>query len=65
VVLRHKEHERLYDVSPVPDKYSMGEEKTLIKIFNEDKEKWVPRRVERCPMAPSARPPADGPSSTT
>ena len=37
----------LYDVVHVPDKYSMGEEKTLIKnIFNEDKEKWVPRRVE-------------------
>ena len=31
----------------MPDKYSMGEEKTLIKnIFNEDKGKWVPRRVE-------------------
>ena len=37
----------LYSVSLVPDKYSMVEEKTLIKnIFNEDKEKWVPRRVE-------------------
>jgi len=37
----------LYEVSLVPDKYSMGEEKTLIKnIFNEDKEQWVPRRVE-------------------
>jgi Na+-translocating ferredoxin:NAD+ oxidoreductase RnfC subunit len=37
----------LFSVSLVPDKYSMGEEKTLIKnIFNEDKEKWVPRRVE-------------------
>jgi electron transport complex protein RnfC len=37
----------LYEVSLVPDKYSMGEEKTLIKnIFYEDKEKWVPRRVE-------------------
>jgi electron transport complex protein RnfC len=37
----------LYSVSLVPDKYSMGEEKTLIKnIFKEDKEKWVPRRVE-------------------
>ncbi len=37
----------LYGFSLVPDKYSMGEEKTLIKnIFNEDKEKWVPRRVE-------------------
>jgi electron transport complex protein RnfC len=37
----------LYEVVHVPDKYSMGEEKTLIKnIFSEDKEKWVPRRVE-------------------
>ncbi len=37
----------LYEVSLVPDKYSMGEEKTLIKnIFNEDKGKWVPRRVD-------------------
>ena len=37
----------LYEVSLVADKYSMGEEKTLIKnIFNENKEKWVPRRVE-------------------
>ena len=37
----------LYEVSLVPDKYSMGEEKTLIKnIFGEDKERWVPRRVE-------------------
>jgi electron transport complex protein RnfC len=37
----------LYEVVHVPDKYSMGEEKTLIKnIFYEDKEKWVPRRVE-------------------
>jgi Na+-translocating ferredoxin:NAD+ oxidoreductase subunit C len=37
----------LYQVVHVPDKYSMGEEKTLIKnIFNEDKGKWVPRRVE-------------------
>ncbi len=45
---RYKEHANgLYDVSLVPDKYSMGEEKTLIKnIFNEDKEQWVPRRVE-------------------
>ena len=45
---RYQEHANgLYDVSLVPDKYSMGEEKTLIKnIFNEDKEKWVPRRVE-------------------
>ncbi len=39
--------DRLYEVFHVPDKYSMGEEKTLIKnIFYEDKEKWVPRRVE-------------------
>ncbi len=37
----------LYGFSLVPDKYSMGEEKTLIKnIFMEDKEQWVPRRVE-------------------
>ena len=37
----------LYEVVHVPDKYSMGEEKTLIKnIFNEDKGQWVPRRVE-------------------
>lgn len=37
----------LYSVSLVPDKYSMGEEKTLIKnIFKDEKEKWVPRRVE-------------------
>jgi len=37
----------LYEVSLVPDKYALGEEKTLIKnIFKEDKEKWVPRRVE-------------------
>ena len=37
----------LYEVVHVPDKYSMGEEKTLIKnIFRENKEKWVPRRVE-------------------
>ena len=37
----------LYEVSLVPDKYSMGEEKTLIKnIFYEDKQKWVPRRVD-------------------
>jgi Na+-translocating ferredoxin:NAD+ oxidoreductase subunit C len=45
---RYKENANgLYEVSLVPDKYSMGEEKTLIKnIFNEDKEKWVPRRVE-------------------
>ncbi len=45
---RYKENANgLYDVSLVPDKYSMGEEKTLIKnIFSEDKEKWVPRRVE-------------------
>ena len=39
--------DQLYEVVHVPDKYSMGEEKTLIKnIFYEDKEKWVPRRVE-------------------
>ncbi len=45
---RYKENaDGLYEVSLVPDKYSMGEEKTLIKnIFYEDKEKWVPRRVE-------------------
>ena len=45
---RYKESANgLYSVSLVPDKYSMGEEKTLIKnIFNENKEKWVPRRVE-------------------
>ena len=37
----------LYEVIHVPDKYSMGEEKTLIKnMFYEEKEKWVPRRVE-------------------
>ncbi|TCJ20705.1 proton-conducting membrane transporter [Rubrobacter taiwanensis] len=37
----------LYEVKLVPDKYSMGEEKTLIKnIFREDREMWVPRRVE-------------------
>jgi len=37
----------LYEVVHVADKYSMGEEKTLIKnIFYEEKEKWVPRRVE-------------------
>jgi electron transport complex protein RnfC len=45
---RYKENaDGLYEVSLVPDKYSMGEEKTLIKnIFNDNKEKWVPRRVE-------------------
>jgi Na+-translocating ferredoxin:NAD+ oxidoreductase subunit C len=45
---RYDEHaDGLYEVVHVPDKYSMGEEKTLIKnIFYEDKEKWVPRRVE-------------------
>jgi Na+-translocating ferredoxin:NAD+ oxidoreductase RnfC subunit len=45
---RYKENANgLYQVSLVPDKYALGEEKTLIKnIFNEDKEKWVPRRVE-------------------
>lgn len=37
----------LYEVVHVVNKYSMGEEKTLIKnIFYEDKEKWVPRRIE-------------------
>ncbi|MBA4115464.1 MAG: proton-conducting membrane transporter [Rubrobacter sp.] len=37
----------LYEMTLVPDKYAMGEEKTLIKnIFNEDKGKWVPRRVD-------------------
>ena len=37
----------LYEVVHVPDKYSMGEEKTLIKnIFNENKDLWVPRRIE-------------------
>ncbi|WP_244299746.1 proton-conducting membrane transporter [Rubrobacter xylanophilus] len=37
----------LYEVVLVPDKYAMGEEKTLIKnIFRDDREKWVPRRVE-------------------
>ena len=35
----------LYEVSHVPDKYALGEEKTLIKnIF--DKDLWVPRRIE-------------------
>ena len=45
---RYKENaDGLYEVSLVPDKYSMGEEKTLIKnIFSEDKSRWVPRRVE-------------------
>ena len=45
---RYDEHANgLYDVIHVPDKYSMGEEKTLIKnMFYEDKEKWVPRRIE-------------------
>ena len=45
---RYKESaDGLYEVSLVPNKYSMGEEKTLIKnIFYEEKEKWVPRRVE-------------------
>jgi electron transport complex protein RnfC len=37
----------LYEVEYVPDKYALGEEKTLIKnIFFEDKDMWVPRRVE-------------------
>lgn len=45
---RYKENaDGLYEVSLVPDKYAMGEEKTLIKnIFYEEKEKWVPRRVD-------------------
>ncbi|MGB3680970.1 MAG: proton-conducting membrane transporter [Rubrobacteraceae bacterium] len=45
---RYDEHANgLYQVIHVPDKYSMGEEKTLIKnMFYEEKEKWVPRRVE-------------------
>ncbi len=45
---RYKENaDGLYEVSLVPDKYALGEEKTLIKnIFSEDKEKWVPRRVD-------------------
>jgi Na+-translocating ferredoxin:NAD+ oxidoreductase subunit C len=45
---RYKESANgLYEVSLVADKYSMGEEKTLIKnIFSEDKGRWVPRRVE-------------------
>lgn len=35
----------LYDVALIPNKYSMGEEKTLIKnIF--EKDMWVPRRIE-------------------
>jgi len=37
----------LYEVEHVPDKYALGEEKTLVKnIFSEDKNMWVPRRVE-------------------
>jgi Na+-translocating ferredoxin:NAD+ oxidoreductase RnfC subunit len=45
---RYDEHaDGLYEVIHVPDKYSMGEEKTLIKnMFYEEKDKWVPRRVE-------------------
>jgi Na+-translocating ferredoxin:NAD+ oxidoreductase RnfC subunit len=45
---RYDEHTGgLYEVIHVPDKYSMGEEKTLIKnMFYEDKEKWVPRRID-------------------
>ena len=45
---RYDEHsDGLYEVIHVPDKYSMGEEKTLIKnMFYEDREKWVPRRIE-------------------
>jgi Na+-translocating ferredoxin:NAD+ oxidoreductase subunit C len=43
---RYKENANgLYEVSLVPDKYSMGEEKTLIKNIYE-KDMWVPRRVE-------------------
>lgn len=35
----------LYEVHHVPDKYALGEEKTLIKnIF--EKDLWVPRRIE-------------------
>ena len=35
----------LYEVAHVPDKYALGEEKTLIKnIF--EKDLWVPRRIE-------------------
>jgi hypothetical protein len=46
----------LYSVSLVPDKYSMGEEKTLIKnIFNEDKEKVGARAGSRCPTAQAPR----------
>jgi len=43
---RYDEHANgLYEVSHVPDKYALGEEKTLIKnIF--DKDLWVPRRIE-------------------
>ncbi|AHY45523.1 Respiratory-chain NADH dehydrogenase 51 Kd subunit [Rubrobacter radiotolerans] len=43
---RYKESaDGLYDVALIPNKYSMGEEKTLIKnIF--EKDLWVPRRVE-------------------
>jgi electron transport complex protein RnfC len=45
---RYKENtDGLYEISLVPDKYALGEEKTLIKnIWKEDKEKWVPRRVD-------------------
>ena len=44
----YAEHaDSLYEVEYVPDKYALGEEKTLIKnIFSEDKDMWVPRRVE-------------------
>jgi Na+-translocating ferredoxin:NAD+ oxidoreductase RnfC subunit len=39
--------EGFFEVSLVPNKYSMGEDKTLVKnIFYEDREKWVPRRVD-------------------
>lgn len=43
---KYDEHaDGLYEVSHVPDKYALGEEKTLIKnIF--EKDLWVPRRVE-------------------
>jgi Na+-translocating ferredoxin:NAD+ oxidoreductase subunit C len=45
---RYKENtDGLYEISLVPDKYALGEEKTLIKnIWKENKEKWVPRRVD-------------------
>src|ERR671932_743590 len=41
---KYQEHaDGLYDVRYVPDKYSLGEEKTLIKHATDEK---VPRRVE-------------------